>query len=98
MTNLLDAAIDGHGGWERWEKLKKLTAKVSVGGGLWPVKGKGGILDHVQVEIDCHRQRTVFTPFMDAGKKSVYEPNRVAVRPLCRRRQGGSLVPCSVRA
>ncbi|MGJ7497290.1 hypothetical protein ACSFA8_19700 [Variovorax sp. RT4R15] len=79
MTALLDIAIDAHGGWERWKDLKKLTAQVSVGGGLWPLKGKVGILDHVQVEIDCRRQRTVFTPFLDAGKKGIYEPNRVAI-------------------
>lgn len=77
--DLLEFAIDAHGGWERWEKLNKLAARASVGGGLWPLKGKDGILDHVQVEVDLHRQRTIFSPFIEPGKKAVYEPNRVAV-------------------
>ena len=56
MNDLLDLALDAHGGWDYWQHLSKLTANASVGGVLWALKGKDGILDNLVVEVDCHRQ------------------------------------------
>ncbi len=30
MSNLLDLAIDAHGGWDRWQKLSTATAARAV--------------------------------------------------------------------
>lgn len=48
------------------------------GGGLWPAKGKGGVLDDVEVQVDCHKQHAEYSPFGAAGRHSVYEPSRTA--------------------
>ena len=45
MSDLLDLALAAHGGWDYWQHLSKLTAYASVGGVLWALKGKDGILD-----------------------------------------------------
>jgi hypothetical protein len=79
MGDLLDLAISAHGGIDRWASLSRLTARVSVAGGLWPAKGKAGILEEVSVEVECHRQHVEYFPFGADGHRSVYEPNRVAV-------------------
>ena len=79
MGDLLDLAISAHGGIDRWAGLSRLTARVSIAGGLWPAKGKAGILDDVSVEVDRHRQHVEYFPFGADGHRSVYQPNRVTV-------------------
>jgi hypothetical protein len=49
MNDLLDLALAAHGGWDHWQHHSKLTANASVGGVLWAVKGKDGILDNLVV-------------------------------------------------
>lgn len=79
MNDLLKFAINAHGGMERWNTLSRITADVSIGGGLWPAKGKGGILDRLQVQVDCHRQHVEYWPFRADGQRSVFEPDRVSI-------------------
>jgi NAD(P)-dependent dehydrogenase (short-subunit alcohol dehydrogenase family) len=73
MTDLLNMAIAARGGWDRWRGLTKLTADVSIGGGLWLAKGRGGILDNVRVEVDAHStpdevaEAVVFLPSADSS-------------------------------
>ena len=76
MTNLLDLALEAHGGWDRWQHLSKLTASASVGGALWTIKGKGEGLDKLVVEVDCHQQRAVF---ISPEGRGIYTPNRTAI-------------------
>ena len=39
MSDLLEIAVAAHGGWKRWQELKRLKAHVSVSGGLLQAKG-----------------------------------------------------------
>jgi hypothetical protein len=82
MNDLLELAIAAHGGMKRWNQLSNMTASVAIGGGLWPAKGKGGILDEVQVIIDCHTQRVTYLPFGAADRRSVYRPTLVAIETI----------------
>ena len=79
MSDLLETAIVAHGGWERWQELRKLTAHVSVSGGLLQAKGKGDALADVHLTLDLHRQHVERSPFGMPGLHSVYEPERTAV-------------------
>jgi hypothetical protein len=79
MSDLLDLAIAAHGGWDHWQRLSKLTASASVGGGLWALKGKEGILDNVLLEVDCHRQHVVF---ISSERRSIYTPSRTAIETI----------------
>jgi hypothetical protein len=56
MSDLLETAVAAHGGWERWLELKKLTARVSVDGGLLKAKGKTGAIADAHFTLDPHRQ------------------------------------------
>jgi hypothetical protein len=79
MPDLLETAVAAHGGWERWQELKKLTAHVSVGGGLLQAKGRASDLADVHVTVDPHRQHVERSPFGARGLHSVYEPECTAV-------------------
>ena len=78
MTDLLELAIDAHGGWERWQRLKTLSAHVHVGGAVWPLKGWPDVFSDVRFSIDPHRQHVEYSRSGDAGRRSVYEPGRTA--------------------
>ena len=64
MSNLLETAIEAHGGWERWQQIKKLTAHASINGGLWNLKGWPQVFADTRVTIDPHRQHAEFSPLL----------------------------------
>ena len=45
MDKLLAKVLDAHGGLANWERTKKLTARVSLGGPFWAAHGWPGIYD-----------------------------------------------------
>lgn len=79
MSDLLESAIAAHGGWERWEQLRQITARVSVSGAIWQVKGWPDVLADARFEIDTHRQRTEYSLSSNDGRRSVYEPDLTAL-------------------
>jgi hypothetical protein len=44
MEDLLALAIESHGGQARWDAIRGVTTELSIGGALWEIKGKAGIL------------------------------------------------------
>ena len=79
MPDLLETAVAAHGGWENWQQLKKLTAHVSVGGGLLRAKGRADDLADAHITVDPHRQHVERSPLGVPGLHSVYEPERTAI-------------------
>jgi hypothetical protein len=79
MSDLLDKAIEAHGGWHSWQAVGKLTLEANVGGGLLLSKGKSGIIDDVHIEIDTRRQHVEYCPFGDPGRRYVWEPGRTVI-------------------
>lgn len=79
MTDLVELAVAAHGGWGRWQTLKTLTAHVSIGGGLWHLKGWPDVFKDARVLIDPHRQHTEYSPFVEADRHTVFEPARTAI-------------------
>ncbi len=51
MKDLLTRALDAHGGLSRWQEIEAFQLKVSIGGGLWRLKGLPDGLRPVR----CHR-------------------------------------------
>jgi hypothetical protein len=39
MSDLLDLALDAHGGLKRWSGVRILTAKLAAGGPFWGQQG-----------------------------------------------------------
>ncbi|MFZ0997594.1 MAG: hypothetical protein WBP98_09375 [Candidatus Sulfotelmatobacter sp.] len=40
-SELLDLAVQAHGGLDRWNKVKAIKVAASITGAIWFVKGKG---------------------------------------------------------
>jgi hypothetical protein len=79
MTELLELAVEAHGGLERWTRLKEVKAHATVGGGIWGLKGWPDALKDVRFVIDPHRQHTESWSLPNAGTHSLYETMRTAI-------------------
>ncbi len=79
MSDLLEMAMEAHGGLERWQRVTTLVATASIGGAMWTRKGHRGALEDVAVQVDVRRQRVSYSPFIRPGLQSLYEPGRVSV-------------------
>lgn len=79
MSDLLELAIAAHGGWDRWQKIKTVNAHVSIGGGVWRLKGWPDVFKDAHVVIDPRKQHTEYSPFVEPGRHTVFEPVRTAI-------------------
>jgi hypothetical protein len=79
-TDLLDGALDAAGGLERWRQHSFLSAHLSQGGGLWAMKGQGGVLDDVRVDVALHQEWVSHHPFGTPEMRSSFAPRRVELR------------------
>ena len=86
MNDLLQAAVDTHGGLSRWNQLKTVKAGLSITGAIWQLKGKPDVLKDVSIEAELHKERLT-THFNGQGLRTVFEPNRIIVET-----EGGRLV------
>jgi len=87
MQKLLDHVIEAHGGMARWNSFTTLSAHLSQGGIIWPLKGKAGMLDEVDIKIELHRPWTSHSPFGGERRRTAVTPDRVAIETV-----DGSLV------
>jgi hypothetical protein len=82
MNDLLDLVLDAHGGLSRWSDVSTLTAKVTVGGPFWKLRGFPDALLDEAVTIATRREYVLFTPWLAAGISLTFdaEPERVTLR------------------
>jgi hypothetical protein len=78
MSDLLDLALDGHGGLELWEKLESVSATITVSGALFGLKGYPDGLGTTEVRADVSTPRVGFAPFL-GNARGVFEPDRVVI-------------------
>ena len=69
MNDLLQVAVDAHGGLSRWKQLKRVKASLSITGAIWQLKGKPDALADVSIEVELHKERLT-THFNGQGSKS----------------------------
>ena len=78
MNELLNLAVEAHGGLARWNKLKSVKVAASITGAIWFVKSKGDALKDVVMTVDTKHERLV-TNFPGQDKRSTFEPNRIVM-------------------
>ena len=76
MDDLLELAVDGHGGLRRWERISRFRTRISMTGALWTRSGRPGLLDDVVLEGDTRDQRLTIAPFPRPGQHATWEPHR----------------------
>ena len=75
--DLLTRALDAHGGLSRWREIEAFQLKVSIGGGLWRLKGLPDGLRDVTLRIQAHRPIVTITPFGGEARTGHFTPDRV---------------------
>jgi hypothetical protein len=82
MDELLTSVLMAHGGLENWARVKKITAKLSLGGPFWEARGWPKVYAGQTVTIDPHREHIEFTPFSAPDRTSVLDvdPERVVIK------------------
>ncbi|MBB3559975.1 hypothetical protein FHX06_001286 [Rhizobium sp. BK512] len=79
MTDLLDLAMEAHGGLQRWQQIEQLHAHIKVGGAVWHVKGWPDVYADIHTSVSAHRPHTEFTPFLEKGQHCVWEPEQTSI-------------------
>ena len=84
MDKLLMAVLDAHGGLQNWDKVSKITARMSLGGPFWKARGWPDAYSKQTVTIDPHREHITFAPFTAPDRMSVLDvgPERVMIQTL----------------
>ena len=77
MNDLLTRALDAHGGLSRWREIEAFQLKVSIGGGLWRLKGLPDGLRDVTLRVQAHRPIVTITPFGGEARTGHFTPDRV---------------------
>ena len=78
MNDLLQEAVDAHGGLKRWNDISKITVAASLTGAIWFVKSQGDYLKDVVMTIDTTKEKLV-TDFPGQDKRFVFEPNHLVM-------------------
>jgi len=81
MNELLNLAVNAHGGLERWNKVKSLKVAASITGAIWFVKGKGDALKNVVMTVDTKAECLV-TDFPGQDKRSIFEPAHIVIEKV----------------
>ncbi|TBY27445.1 helix-turn-helix domain-containing protein [Rhizobium leguminosarum] len=78
MNDLLQFAVDAHGGLDRWNSFSNLSVDVQVGG-IWAYKGQGSLFSRHVFEIETHRQHLRIWPFTGSDRTSDFRPDLLQV-------------------
>src|SRR6267154_5297805 len=78
MNDLLNLAVEAHGGLKRWSQLTAVKASVSITGKLWQLKAQPEALKDVVVEAQLKLQQLT-THLIGKNRRTVFTPDRVSI-------------------
>jgi len=76
MNDLLDTAVEAHGGLGRWSTVKAIDVDLSITGAVWYVKGRPNVLQNITMRVHTDEER-VTTAFADKDMRTTFGPDRV---------------------
>jgi hypothetical protein len=81
MNDLLHRAIAAHGGLDRFNHFKTVSAHLVLGGRMWALKGQEAVMSNprIRVSVDLHREHASLAPFKTPNQLTAFTPQRVAV-------------------
>ncbi len=62
MSDLLDFALEAHGGLKRWNEFQTPRADLSIAGSIWEIKQCPGLLTNKTFELHTHYEQLTITP------------------------------------
>jgi hypothetical protein len=76
-SELLDLAVNAHGGLDRWNKVKAIKVGASITGAIWFVKGKGDSLKNVLLTAETRSERLTVDDGAELGNAIAAHPGDV---------------------
>jgi hypothetical protein len=83
MQDLVNLSVEAHGGLERWNQLRQISATFAPGGIGLKQRGQEAFTQTAtRVTLDTREQKTIFGPFLAPGQCGTFEPYRTAVETV----------------
>ena len=80
MNDLLKKMLGAHGGLERWQTIRKISADFSPSGIALVARGQEAFTKmSTRVDVDTRAQRVSIFPFLHLNQRARYEPYRTLV-------------------
>jgi hypothetical protein len=79
QQDLLELAVEAHGGMTRWNEVSALKVDLSITGAIWYVKGQPDVLKDISMIVDTELER-VTTSFVGQDRSTTFEPTEIAIR------------------
>src|SRR5882762_7742664 len=80
MNDILEFAMNGHGGLDRWREFAAISAHLSQGGALWDLKQQSGVLDEVDVTASLTAEQVSHGPFGEPPVHTSFTPDLIAIK------------------
>lgn len=80
MNNLLDKAMDAHGGLENWKKIKLLHVDLDIGGNILLTKFNSPLNRHYSCTIDPNNIEAILDPYPKPGFRGIYQGHDVWIQ------------------
>ena len=78
MSELLDELFEAHGGADRWQSVRSITAHGRIAG-LLPKRFAGNKLATFTFEVQTAKQQTRIHDFPQAGQRAVFDQGQVRI-------------------
>ena len=78
MNDLLQKAMDAHGGLKRWNEISSVTVAASLTGAIWFVKSQGDYLKDVVMTVNTKKE-WMTTDFPGQDKRFLFTPERLVM-------------------
>jgi hypothetical protein len=86
MSDLVDKAIDAAGGMARWREIETIDARLSLTGGLFNIKGLGGI-ENILMHVETGRPAVDTSPYGSPTAPARWSRNASIPAPACSARR-----------
>lgn len=80
MGELLEMALEAHGGLQSWQQVRRLDARVTLAGYLFELKQHPAGLRTVSVQVETHRPGMLICPFPVPGRRGLFQHDLVTIQ------------------
>ncbi len=77
--DLLNKAMEAHGGLNRWKTIKEIVAHIRSGGAAIPLRFKFGAFKSYEARISATEPRITFSPFAGKRNRGVFSRDTVRI-------------------
>lgn len=79
MADLLQEAIEAHGGERRWKKVSEVGAHARSGGFLMRLKGHSKPFSDYGINVSTQKQAALFEPYPNPGSSGLFAGDSVRI-------------------